>query len=164
MQIAAGTFNFTEEFPTYRLRKRLVLPWRARSCSDVFDANGAPIRRLREPYARWQRTLQSLSIRYRKPYAARHSSVSWNLMMGRNPLWVAKQHGHSILTMLTVYAAWTEGALEADVTTIRRAMRGPGCDRATARPTRRLPRHPNSRRASRRIARFMASSESARSR
>jgi integrase len=33
--------------------------------------------------------------RYRKPYAARHSSESWNLMIGRNPLSVAKRHGHS---------------------------------------------------------------------
>jgi integrase len=92
-----------------------------------FDTDGTPIRRLREPYERWHRTLQSLAIRYRKPYAARHSSVSWNLMTGRNPLRVAKQHGHSVLTMLTVYAAWTEGALEADVAAIRRAMRGPAC-------------------------------------
>ena len=29
-------------------------------------------------------------------------------MLGRNPLWVAKQHGHSIATMLWVYAAWIE--------------------------------------------------------
>ncbi len=34
-----------------------------------------------------------MKLRYRKPYCARHSSVSWNLMIGRNPLWVAKQHG-----------------------------------------------------------------------
>lgn len=34
---------------------------------------------------------------------------SWNLMVGLNPLWVYKQHGHSILTMLRVYAAWVEG-------------------------------------------------------
>ena len=46
------------------------------------------------------------------PYNARHSSVSWNLMVGKNPLWVAKQHGHSVQTMLEVYAAWTEGAKE----------------------------------------------------
>jgi len=42
--------------------------------------------------------------------------------MGRNPLWVAKQHGHSISTMLSIYAAWVEGALEVDVETIRESM------------------------------------------
>ena len=39
--------------------------------------------------------------------------VSWNLMVGKNVLWVAKQHGHSIVTMLRIYAAWAEGAVEA---------------------------------------------------
>jgi hypothetical protein len=28
-------------------------------------------------------------------------------MIGKNPLWVAKQHGHSVQTMLEVYAADT---------------------------------------------------------
>lgn len=36
-------------------------------------------------------------------------------MMGRNPLWVARQHGHSISTLLSIYAAWVEGALDVDV-------------------------------------------------
>jgi hypothetical protein len=58
----------------------------------------------------------------RKPYCARHSSVSWDLMVGRNPLWVAKQHGHSITTMLRAYAAWAEGAVEADIEAIQHAM------------------------------------------
>jgi hypothetical protein len=43
-------------------------------------------------------------------------------MLGRNPLFVAQQHGHSVLTMLTAYAAWTHGSLEADVVSIRRAL------------------------------------------
>ena len=43
-------------------------------------------------------------------------------MAGTNPLWVAKQHGHSISTMLRVYAAWAEGAVESDVEAIRRSM------------------------------------------
>ncbi len=43
-------------------------------------------------------------------------------MIGKNPLWVAKQHGHSVQTMLEVYAAWTEGATDEDVEAIKRAM------------------------------------------
>jgi len=43
-------------------------------------------------------------------------------MIGQSALWVAKQHGHSIATMLRVYAAWTEGAIEADLDAIKRAM------------------------------------------
>ena len=45
-----------------------------------------------------------------KPYNARLSSVTWNLMLGRNFLWVAKMHGHGVQTMLETYAAWIEGS------------------------------------------------------
>lgn len=43
-------------------------------------------------------------------------------MIGKNALWVAKQHGHSIATMLRAYAAWTEGAVEVDIEAIKRSM------------------------------------------
>jgi hypothetical protein len=43
-------------------------------------------------------------------------------MVGRNPLLVAKQHGHRLTTMLSVYAAWAEGAVESGITAIRAAM------------------------------------------
>ena len=43
-------------------------------------------------------------------------------MAGKNLLWVAKQHGHSVSTMLTTYAAWTEGATDSDVEAIKRAL------------------------------------------
>ena len=43
-------------------------------------------------------------------------------MVGKNPLWVAKQHGHSVHVMLDVYAAWTEGAKDPDITAIKQAM------------------------------------------
>jgi hypothetical protein len=88
-----------------------------------FKANGKPIRNLQYPYSRWRQTLARMrTVRYRKPYCARHSSVSWDLMIGRSALRVARQHGHSISTMLRFYAAWTEGALEVDVAAIRAAM------------------------------------------
>jgi hypothetical protein len=48
--------------------------------------------------------------------------VSWNLMIGKNALWVAKQHGHSIATMLRAYAAWAEGSVETDIETIKSAI------------------------------------------
>jgi hypothetical protein len=41
-------------------------------------------------------------------------------------LWVvAKQRGHSITTMLSVYAAWTERATETDIKAIKRAVASP---------------------------------------
>jgi integrase len=81
-----------------------------------FKEDGIPIGNLQYSWVRWKRALQRMKVRYQEPYNARHSSVSWNLMIGNNPLWVAKQHRHSVQTMLEVYAAWTEGAKEADQT------------------------------------------------
>jgi hypothetical protein len=105
------------------LRKRLEFEGKIHHDHLFFKETGEPICSLQYPYRRWRWTLRRNStIRYRKPYCARHSSVSWNLMAGRNPLWVAKQHGHSITTMLRAYAAWAEGAVEADIEAIRRAM------------------------------------------
>jgi hypothetical protein len=48
--------------------------------------------------------------------------VTWQLMLGKNLLWVAKQHGHSVEVMLRVYAAWLEGATESDIHAIKQAM------------------------------------------
>jgi hypothetical protein len=105
------------------LRARLELAGKVHHDQLFFKRTGGSIRNLQYPYVRWRWTLaRTPQIRYRKPYCARHSSVSWNLMNGRNPQWVAKQHGHSITTMLSVYAAWTEGSTEADIGAIKRAM------------------------------------------
>ncbi len=43
-------------------------------------------------------------------------------MVGKNPLRVAKEHGHSIATMLRAYAACAEGTTEVDVEAIKRSM------------------------------------------
>jgi hypothetical protein len=39
-------------------------------------------------------------------------------------LWVAKQHGHSVQTMLDAYAAWLEGTTESDLLAIKEAFGG----------------------------------------
>ncbi len=105
-----------------RLRDRFVREGRLTHAHLFFTDEGDPIPDVRYPYGRWEQTLKRLPIRYRKPYTARHTSVSWNLMLGRNPMPVAKEHGRRVLTMLTVYAAWVEGAVDTDVRAIRRAM------------------------------------------
>jgi hypothetical protein len=78
-------------------------------------------------FARYRRKLgdsklQSAWFRRRGPYHARHSSVTWQLMLGKNLLWVAKQHGHSVEVMLRMYAAWLEGATDSDIHAIKQAM------------------------------------------
>jgi hypothetical protein len=80
------------------------------------------------PAKRWRLSLERLGKRYRRPYCARHSSVSWNLMIGKNPLFVARQHGHSLITMWRTYAAWMDGALESDIGLIRAAIEGPAAE------------------------------------
>jgi hypothetical protein len=92
-------------------------------------------RSLHHPQRRWRKTLQSLKVRYRRPYTARQTSVSWSLMAGKNPLWVAKQHGHSIATMLRAYAAWAEGTAEVDVEAIKRSMNASEATPTAGRPT-----------------------------
>jgi integrase len=42
-------------------------------------------------------------------------------MLDKNLLWVAKQHGHSVEVMLSMYAAWIEGATESRLAAIKRS-------------------------------------------
>jgi len=108
------------------LRARLKLAGRIDHDDLFFKEDGVPIRNLQYPWVRWRRTLTvTLKGRYREPYNARHSCVSWNLMIGKNPLWVAKQHGHSVQTMLETYAAWLDGTTESDLLAIKRAIEAP---------------------------------------
>ena len=105
-----------------RLRERLAAAGRLHHDHVFVHDDGRPMRDLQVATIRWRKTLQSLKVRYRRPYTTRHSSVSWNLMLGKNQLLVSKQHGHSNVTMWRVYAAWTDGAVEADVQMIERSM------------------------------------------
>lgn len=81
-----------------------------------------PYHDLQDPWKRWAYTHKRLQVRYRVPYNVRHTSVSWNLMIGKNLMWVAQQHGHSAAVMLKTYAKWLSGSSEADVDAIRAAM------------------------------------------
>jgi integrase len=122
-----------------RLREQFVGAGLLRHNHLFFTASGEPMRDLKYPYWRWQRTLRRLPIRCRKPYLARHTSVSWNLMLGHNPLRVAKEHGHRISTMFAVYAAWIEGTVEADVGAISDAMNRTSGEVANPAPVRVAP-------------------------
>jgi len=106
-----------------KLRSEMVARGLISHDSLFFTGAGAPIRNLWVTGRRWKRTLTQLPIRYRRPYVARHTSVSWNLMIGKKPQHVAKQHGHSGRTMWAKYAAWVEGAEPGECNVIRRARR-----------------------------------------
>jgi integrase len=91
-----------------------------------FQHDGAPVRDLGYLAKCWRKSSERLGLRFRRPYCARHTSVSWNLMIGKNPLFVSRQHGHSVTTMWRTYAAWMEGALESDIALIQAAMNRDG--------------------------------------
>ena len=86
------------------------------------DSNGQRLNNLQGPWKRWQFVHKKLTIRYREPYQMRHTSVTWNLMIGKNVLWVAKNHGHSTEVMLKTYAKWLEGSTKDDIALIEAAM------------------------------------------
>ncbi len=87
-----------------------------------FRDDGQPIRTLKYVYMRWRYVIENLRVRYREPYNARHSCVSWHLMIRRNLMWCAQQHGHSVQVMLSMYGPWIEGSTDADVEAIKRSM------------------------------------------
>ena len=87
-----------------------------------FKDDGEPIRSLKYPYMRWRYVMEKFGLRYRDPYTARHSCVSWHLMLGKNLMWCARQHGHSVPVMLSNYGTWIENATDADVEEIKRSL------------------------------------------
>jgi hypothetical protein len=91
-----------------------------------FKHDGAPIRYLGCLAKCWRKSSERLGLSFRRPYCARRTSVSWNLIIGKNPLFVSRQHGHSVTTMWRTYAARMEGALESDIALIQAAMNRDG--------------------------------------
>ncbi len=104
------------------LRNEYVEAGKIRHDHLFFLEDGRPISDPEITRWRWSESIKALNIRRRGPYHARHSSVTWQLMLGKNLLWVAKQHGHSVEVMLRMYAAWLEGAMESDIHAIKHAM------------------------------------------
>jgi integrase len=112
------------------LREDYVAAGKIRHEHLFFLEGGRPISDPEITRWRWSETIKALNIRQRGPYHARHSSVTWQLMLGKNLLWVAKQHGHSVEVMLRMYAAWLDGATAADIQSIKQAMEKRPAERA----------------------------------
>lgn len=72
---------------------------------------GAPYVGDKPPRLVMERALKALEIRHRPAYNTRHTFATVALMHGANPAWVAKQLGHSSVTMtFKHYAKWISGA------------------------------------------------------
>ena len=108
-----------------KLRERYVAEGRIDHRHLFFHEDGTPITDPECTRWRWNRTLtRTVDARGRGPYHARHTFVSWNLMLGKPLLWVAQQAGHSVEVMLRMYAKWLDGATPADIEAIRKFLQG----------------------------------------
>jgi integrase len=68
---------------------------------------GGPIIDDRPPRLFWESTLKACGLRHRAAYQTRHTCISLWLMAGANPMWVARQAGHSTPQMtFNRYARW----------------------------------------------------------
>lgn len=57
----------------------------------------------------WKPAVEKAGIKYRYPYQCRHTYASMMLSQGENPMWVAKQMGHSDWGMIRkVYGRWIQ--------------------------------------------------------
>jgi Arm DNA-binding domain len=124
--IANGAFCFGEDFPEFRHLKQVPDEGSPRTCNDVFDAFLTHCRSRLEKsdlanvtVATYRRVLNSAW----RPWigGTRFLSVRYSTLVEIADR-VARQHGHSIRTMLRVYAAWAEGMVESDVAAIKQAM------------------------------------------
>jgi len=104
------------------LRARMVAAGLITHSFVFVSAVGEPLETTYLPYNRWTEVMETLPVRFRKPYNARHSYTSWRLMIGHNRLLVAYEDGHSLETMERVYAAWTRGSKPEDVELIKKSM------------------------------------------
>lgn len=74
--------------------------------------------RIREPFnddkpvrLLWDAALKAVGIRHRIAYQTRHTFATLNLMAGANPMWVARQMGHTTMKMtLERYGRWIDSA------------------------------------------------------
>lgn len=65
----------------------------------------------KRPREWWDRALRACGLRHRVAYQTRHTFATLNLMAGANPMWVARQMGHSTMKMtLDKYGRWIPDA------------------------------------------------------
>lgn len=72
----------------------------------VHPESGDPLRYQKPINNIWRKVMKKTGIRYREPYNCRHTCATQWIMAGANPVFVAKQLGHSVQMTLTVYSKW----------------------------------------------------------
>lgn len=73
----------------------------------IHPHTGEPIIDDRPPRLFWESALKACGLRHRAAYQTRHTCITLWLMAGANPMWVARQAGHSTPQMtFNRYARW----------------------------------------------------------
>ncbi len=87
--------NFTTSGHVF-LNPSIALPWK----------DDSPLRK-----TAWIPALKRAGVKYRKPYATRHTFASMMLSAGMSPMWVVQQMGHTNLSQLiSTYGKWMPSA------------------------------------------------------
>jgi len=77
----------------------------------------------------WYPLLRYLGFRRRRPYQLRHTCATLWLTAGENPLWIARQLGHSNVEMLfRVYARWVKDVTRNDGSAFEKLLGASGQD------------------------------------
>ncbi len=80
----------------------------------------------------WYPLLRYLGFRRRRPYQLRHTCATLWLTAGENPLWIARQLGHSNVEMLfRVYARWVKDVTRNDGSAFEKLLGTSSQDGAT---------------------------------
>lgn len=75
------------------------------------------------------RVLKLCGVRYRPPKECRDTSVTIALMAGANPMWVASQHGQSLVVMMKDCAKWIPKADRGvNIAAVNRAQKPEGAE------------------------------------
>lgn len=79
---------------------------------EVFldPSTGTPWQDEKKQRDMWASCLRRCKIRHRPAKELRDSSVTFALQAGADPWYVARQHGHSVTTMMKSYAKWIPNA------------------------------------------------------
>lgn len=101
--------------PVYDALKRLHALADDRKGYVFANRNGQPLDNHNFTNRVWYPLLRLLGLERRRPYQLRHTCATLWLSAGENPLWIARQLGHSSVEMLfRVYARWVKDVTRND--------------------------------------------------
>lgn len=112
--------------PVHDALKRLYEQTEDKSGYVFTNRNGQPFDNHNFTNRVWYPLLRLLGFRRRRPYQLRHTCATLWLTAGENPLWIARQLGHSSVEMLfRVYARWVKDVTRNDGSAFEKLLAAP---------------------------------------